>query len=219
VITHPIQLADGLWRWTARHPQWHPGGFGSEVASFAVRDDGDRLILVDPLVTDDGAGAVLDLLDALADGDVAIVITVPYHARSAESLAERYGATVHGHRATAKRFSDKRHVTEEPAPGGVSAHAIGKPRRSERPVHLPSHRALAFGDAVVEVDGELRMWCQDPLDDRRVAWYRDVFAPTLRPLLDLDVDRVLVTHGEPVLHDGRAALRSALEQPPWYHHG
>ena len=34
--TTPKQLADGLWRWTARHPEWHPGEFGSEVACFAL---------------------------------------------------------------------------------------------------------------------------------------------------------------------------------------
>jgi hypothetical protein len=28
---------------------------------------------------------------------------------------------------------------------------------------------------------------------------------------------VLVTHGEPVLHDGRAALAAALAAEPWYH--
>jgi hypothetical protein len=218
VITHPIQLADGLWRWTAGHPEWHPGEFGREVASFALRTDG-LLLLVDPLVTDDGACAVLDLLDELAGDEVAIVVTIPYHARSAEALAERLDATVHGHPATAKRFGDARRFTDAPAPGGVTAHAIGRPRRFERPVHLPSHRALAFGDAIVEVGGELRMWCQDPLDDDRAAWYRDAFAPTLEPLLDLDVERVLVTHGEPVLHGGRAALEAALRRPPWYHRG
>jgi hypothetical protein len=30
-------------------------------------------------------------------------------------------------------------------------------------------------------------------------------------LLDLPVERVLVSHGEPVLHDGRAALEHAVE--------
>ncbi len=180
----------------------------------------DRLLLlVDPLVTDEGAGAVLDLLDELAGDQVAILVTIPYHARSAEGLAERFDATIHGHPATAKRFRDGRRFTEAPAPGGVTAHAIGRPRRFERPVYVPSHRALAFGDAIVEVGGELRMWCQDPLDDHRVAWYRDVFAPTLQPLLDLDVERVLVTHGEAILHRGRAALQDALRRPPWYHHG
>jgi hypothetical protein len=220
VTTHPLQLADGLWRWTARHPDWHPGEFGREVASFAVRAD-DALLLVDPLVTDDGGPSVLDLLDELADEApaVAILVTIPYHARSAEPLAERFDATIHGHPATAKRFGDPSRFSEDGAPAGVTAHAIGRPRRYERPVHLPSHRALAFGDAVVETGGELRIWVQERLDDRKRAWYRDVFVPTLRPLLDLDVDRVLVTHGEPVLHGGRAALQAALDAEPWYHHG
>jgi hypothetical protein len=32
----------------------------------------------------------------------------------------------------------------------------------------------------------------------------------LRPLLELPVERVLVSHGEPVLRDGHAALRRLL---------
>jgi hypothetical protein len=45
------QLPEGLWRWTARHPEWHPGVFGAEVGSYALRA-GDELLLVDPLVLD-----------------------------------------------------------------------------------------------------------------------------------------------------------------------
>lgn len=37
----PEELTNGLWRWTARHPEWHPSGFDDEVASFALdTDDG-----------------------------------------------------------------------------------------------------------------------------------------------------------------------------------
>ena len=43
------ELTEGLWRWTARHPEWHPGEFGAEVASFAVQAGNDTL-LVDPLL-------------------------------------------------------------------------------------------------------------------------------------------------------------------------
>jgi hypothetical protein len=46
VITEPVP---GLWRWTARHPEWHPGDWGSAVASFAV-DAGDAALLIDPLI-------------------------------------------------------------------------------------------------------------------------------------------------------------------------
>jgi glyoxylase-like metal-dependent hydrolase (beta-lactamase superfamily II) len=152
----PTPLADGLWRWTARHPEWHAGEFGREVASLRT-DEG--LVLVDPLLPEE-PGSVLDALDA-------------------------------------------------------RAYAIGRPRRFEMPLHLPSHRALAFGDAVVETGGELRIWAQGRVDEKRHRFYRERFNPTLEPLLELDVERVLVTHGAPVLSGGAAELRRALEREPW----
>jgi hypothetical protein len=208
------ELAAGLWRWTARHEEWHPGEWGAEVASFALHA-GDATLLIDPLVPGEG------FLDHLVRGPVAILITIPYHTRSAEALSERYGATIHGHPAVAKRL---RNATFEPIegelPGGARAYPIGKPRRYETPIHLPSHDALAFGDALVATpEGELRLWAQERVDDRRARWYRDTFVPTLAPLLELKLERILVTHGEPVERDGSTALREALEKPPWYHHG
>jgi hypothetical protein len=213
------ELAGGLWRWTARHPEWHPGDWGGEVASFAL-DAGDATLLIDPLVTDD---AVLERLDALVRGPVAILITIPYHTRSAEPLRDRYGASVHGHPAVAKRLGETRgFVPIDPGaelPGGARAFVIGKPRRHEMPIHLPSHRALAWGDAVVTTPaGDLRLWHYERVDDKRIRWYRERFNPTLAPLLELDLERILVTHGEPILTGGAAALTEALEAPPWYLH-
>jgi hypothetical protein len=219
----PVDVAPGLWRWAARHPEWHPGRFGAEVASFAL-EAGEELLLVDPLLPVEDDGPVLDVLDRLATGrDVHVLITIGYHVRSAEPLSERYGARVWGPPNCASRLRDAGalRVLEPgvPGPAGVTAFAIGRPVRSERPLWLPSHNALAFGDAIVTTpDGELRLWAQHPLDDRRRRWYRDTFAPTLAPLLDLPVQRVLATHGAPVLDDGAAALRAALGRP-WFHRG
>jgi hypothetical protein len=214
------ELAPGLWRWTARHAEWHPGEWGAQVASFAV-DAGEATLLFDPLLPEDDA-ATLERLDALVgDRPAAIVVTIPYHTRSAEPLSERYDAPIHGHRAVGKRL---RHASRlrplDELPGGARAYAIGKPRRFETPVHLPSHRALVFGDAIVTTpDDDLRIWHTDRVDDDRARWYRDRFVPTLTKLRELDLERILVTHGEPVLHDGRAALEEALAARPWYHHG
>jgi hypothetical protein len=210
-------LAAGLWRWTARHPEWHPGEWGREVGSYAVRA-GDATLLIDPLVE------AADQLDEVVRGPVAILITIPYHTRSAEALRARHGGTIHGHRAVGRRLRDTTGFAPiEPGaalPGGARAYAIGKPRRYEMPIHLPSHRALAWGDAIVTTPaGELRLWHQDKVDAERIRWYRERFNPTLAPLLELDVERILVTHGEPVLRDARAALAHALATPPWYHHG
>ena len=41
------QLADGLWHWTARHPEWHPGEFGARVGCY-VAHEGGRTVIVDP---------------------------------------------------------------------------------------------------------------------------------------------------------------------------
>jgi hypothetical protein len=214
------ELARGLWRWTARHGQWHPGEWGAKVASFAL-DAGGVLLLVDPLLPEDDP-EVLERLDALAGGEVAILITIPYHTRSAEPLSDRYGAAIHGHAAVADRLSSTERFREldpgAPLPGGAQAFTIGRPRRFELPIHLPSHRALAFGDAIVTTpEGELRLWHGDRVDATRARWYRERFAPTLAPLRELDLERILVTHGEPVLRDGSAALAAALEAEPWYH--
>jgi hypothetical protein len=223
VTAAPEQLADGLWRWTARHPEWHPGEFGSEVASFALRA-GHETVLVDPLLPPEPE-PVLDLIERELGERLAILITIPYHVRSSEEIRHRFRGqvetTIWGHQACRKRLSeDAGFRAFEPGdelPVGVSAHRIGKPRRFETPLLLPSHRALAFGDAVAEVDGELRVWSGERVDKEVRAFYRERFNPTLEPLLELDFDRVLVTHGQPILGGGRKALDGALRSEPWYH--
>jgi hypothetical protein len=225
------QLAEGLWRWTARHPEWHPGEFGAEVACFAAQA-GDTTLLIDPLLpgeeaAEESRSPVLAVIEGTLGERLAILITIPYHVRSAEELWRRYRggaeATIHGHPAAAKRLEDRSAFRDiepgVPLPGGVTAHAIGKPRRYEMPLHLPSHAALVFGDAVAEADGRLVVWSTAKVDAKVERFYAQRFNPTLEPLLELDFDSVLVTHGEPLLGGGKRALREALDAKPWYHHG
>jgi hypothetical protein len=220
----PSEIAPKIWRWTARHPEWHPGEFGAEVASFAL-EAGDDLLLIDPIVPEDDAEPVLELLDGLTKGrTTSSLITIGYHIRSAEDLAKRFGGRIYGPHTCAKRLKDAKLLTDfapdTEGPAGTRTYGIGKPRRSERPIWIPSHGALAFGDALVtNPDGELRIWSHDPLDDRVRSFYRDSFAPTLDPLLELPIEHVLVTHGEPILGDGATALKKAVDAEPWYHHG
>jgi hypothetical protein len=213
------EVADGLWRWTTRHPEWHPRGFGDEVACFAARDDAGGLVVVDPLLPP-APDEVLALLDA-PRGPVVVVITIPYHVRDAAAVAERCGAEVLGHHAVARRLpaaTPFRAVTPEDddLPGGLRVFSIGRPRRYEQPVWLPSHRAVCFGDAVVEFDGALRVWTQGRAPGPETTrFYHERFAPTFARLLALDPERILVTHGAPVLTGGREALAAALAAPPW----
>jgi hypothetical protein len=224
-MSKPKRLAKDLWRWTARHPEWHPGEFGAEVASFAAHA-GDDTLLIDPLLPPE-PDAVLELIDGKLGERLSILITLPYHVRSSEDLRDRYKkhaeTTIWGHPACTKRLKKKAGFKpldpDTTLPAGVSAHPIGKPRRQETPLLLPSHNALVFGDAVAEYRGRLRVWAADRVDDKVERFYRERFNPSLKPLLELDFERVLVTHGDPVMKEGKKALRSALRSKPWYHRG
>src|SRR6476659_4169114 len=103
-----IEIAPNVWRWTRRHPEWHPGAFGAEVASFWMRDD-VGLVIVDPLL-DDKTDPVLHALGSNAFGTVRILISVPYHVRSAElvweHLSKRCDTAIFGHALCAKRLEN-----------------------------------------------------------------------------------------------------------------
>ena len=71
---------------------------------------------------------------------------------------------------------------------------------------LPAHGALVFGDVVLGAAGGVRL-CPESWLDGTLAQLKE----ELRPLLDLPVERLLVSHGEPVLADGRAALARLLD--------
>src|SRR5205814_7046020 len=82
------ELAPGIWRWTARHPEWHPGTFGAEVACFALTAPA-RTVLIDPLAPEP-AGGFWERLDGVVAGEVVVLITIPYHVRSAAAMCDRY---------------------------------------------------------------------------------------------------------------------------------
>ncbi len=180
------------------------------------------MLLLDPLVAA-VEDPVIGVLDNLVRSRVRILVTMPYHTRSSEWLWRRYRSTkarIYGHPAVSSRLGDVsgfEAITAGDDIAGVARfHAIGSPPRSQQPIEIPAVRALVFGDAVVETgDGELRVW-EDPVDseDRR-RWWHTRYLPTLQRLTDLDIDHVLVTHGQPAIGDGKAALQRALERAPW----
>ena len=212
----PLQeLASGLWRFTVTR-----NGIPPTMTAYALHDDGGT-ILVDPLVAGESEPLV-GALDEIVRGRVRILVTTPFHVRGSELLwrrwRHRHEVTIFGHELCATRLDDRsafRPLRGETLDGAVRAHSIGQPRRAEIPFELPSHRALAFGDTVLAVDGELRVWPRHRDGKRRRTWYEQRFLPTLSPLTKLDVERILVTHGEPVLHNGARALAASLARPPW----
>jgi hypothetical protein len=197
------ELRPGLFRWTAVHPEaapepttGSPDDWGPEVASVAYRAP-DALVLVDPLVPED-RGDLQEELDALVRRHarpVAIVTTLQFHRRSRDALADRYGATT----SRAKRDLPRDVET-------VILRGAG-----ETMVWLPKARALVPGDRLLGGDrGGVRLCPDSWMRYLPSGMRREELRAALRPLLELPVELVLVSHGEPVLEGGREAIAAAL---------
>ena len=91
-------------------------------------------------------------------------------------------------------------------PGGAEALPSG--RATEVVFWLPAHAAVVPGDVLLgDAGGGVRL-CPESWLPSGVAHAE--LRTALAPLLDLPVERVLVSHGAPVLEDGRNALAKAL---------
>jgi hypothetical protein len=213
------ELAPGLWRWTARHPDWKDGYDWSPIVGCFYVEADDVTLVVDPLVPDDEGERFWAALDRDVERrgvPVAVLLTETAHARSAGEVAARYDAEVWAHeRARDALGGAELHAVRpgDELPGGARSLDEGYGDTSGTPLFLPSHGALAPGDAIVEVEGELRVWwgVEGEEDERR---YREEFLPALRRWLELPIERVLVSHGEQRAF-GREDVAAALERPPW----
>jgi hypothetical protein len=196
-----VELRPGLFRWEARHPDAEanpdpdsPADWGPDVGCVAHVGP-DALALVDPLVPSDRPD-VREPLDELArERSVVILTTLQFHRRSRDELAVRYVAST----SRAKKS----------LPDGVETVQIRG--AGETMIWLPRHRALIPGDRLLGAErGGLRMcpesWLRYLPSRMRHPELRDA----LRPLLDLPVEMVLVSHGEPVLSAGRNAIARAI---------
>jgi glyoxylase-like metal-dependent hydrolase (beta-lactamase superfamily II) len=186
-----------LWHWEAPHPEWEPGErWGPEVSSYAM-DDGDRLLVFDPLALPS------EIEELAASRETAIVLTCPWHRREAFSLAARFGAPIY---VPPPDPSDL-----EPVPGhvfsagdrlpvGVEAFPGREP--NDLVLWVEGRRALVFGDTLMDRgDGLGLVFAAGP--DEPTAQIRE----GLQPLLELPVELVLPTHGPPT---DRATLVRAL---------
>jgi hypothetical protein len=200
-MMEPTQIRPGLYRWTAPHPGYEPdpepdspADWPEQVGCVAYQAP-DALVLVDPLVPDE----LWPVLDALAEGrPVAVLTTIGFHRRSRDAVVERYGA------------SSSR--AKENLPRSVETIPIR--RAGETMIWIPEHAALVPGDRILGGhDGGLRLCPESWLGYLQSGMTGEELREALRPLLELPIELVLVSHGEPVLAAGRAALSEALDVP------
>jgi glyoxylase-like metal-dependent hydrolase (beta-lactamase superfamily II) len=181
----------------AWHEEWQ-----QEVGSLALTSD-DGLILIDPLDPPAGVREPNHVL-----------LTVYWHNRSAGELSPtRVWASKRSAHPLRNRGVD---VTDpfqagDSLPAGIQAFQTARP--SEVVFWLPAQRSLAVGDVLLGAGAKPRATA-DPLRLCPERWlgratHADLRA-SLEPLLELPVERVLVSHGEPVLEGGREALERVL---------
>lgn len=217
------EIAPGLWRWTGYHDEWK-----EDVGSVYCETE-DGVVLVDPIVPPEDTERFWQALDrdvGRLDAPVHVLVTVFWHTRNAAAMVARYGARVWaptgGRAAIARRAGA---VTDafrpgDRLPGGLEAHRTV--RGGEVVYHIPEHATLVAGDVLLGgAEGEVRMCPESWLPSGR---RHSDLAESLRPLLELPIDRILVSHGRPVLECGGAALAraigagtSAVETPPKSH--
>jgi glyoxylase-like metal-dependent hydrolase (beta-lactamase superfamily II) len=208
--TAPEQIVAGLWQVEVPHPEWTEDEGGEEgweqvVRWWAVRS-AQGVVLVDPLIE------LWDSIDRLlvANGGCAgIVRTIHWHQRSVAEAAARYRAGVWA-RAPAND-SQPRPYDHDLGDGDElfgALRAIDVERADEIALWLPGQSALLFGDAMLRRSaGELRI-CPDSWTQPKGGSAR--LRELLRPLTELPVQHVLVSHGPHVLGDGLEALRAAI---------
>jgi hypothetical protein len=198
----PEEIAPGLFWWTAPHPDFEAQAVPDssedweQAVGSTMYETPEKVALIDPLLPSDDREPFLATLDALiAARPVSILTTNRWHRRDREELAERY------------RWTTTRAWNAVP-PGVVPRPLRGA---AETMYWLPGAAALVSGDRLLgDGSGGLRLPPQSWLESTQVD--RAGLAELMRPLLELPVERVLVSHGEPVLHDGRAAIARAIAE-------
>jgi len=199
-------VATGLWLWRVEHPDWAPYSQWEPLVTSTCVESGGEVAVLDPLAPPEDAAEVWERLDGRPPTCVAVL--KPDHVRDVDLFARAYEARAFGPELF---FPHDVPDTElEPIypgdelPGGLVALYDGR-GRNETPLWLPEQRALVFADALTAPGGELRVWS--------TPWHEERALPALRQLLELPVELVIVSHGEPV-HD-RTAFERALQRAPW----
>lgn len=215
------ELQPGLWHWQAPHPEWEADApWDQNVSSYAI-DDGERMLLFDPLGVPD------EIVGRAADRQTAIVLTAPWHERDSQGLVERLDVPVFT--PSPDTAEDLLRTYDFTAPEGwvspdvrwlvdgegeahwysagdrlpVGVEAFPGQKRNDLVLWVASHRAVVAGDTLADFG-------EGPQINPR--WLgggvtREQVVEGLRPLLERPVEHVLETHGG---HFDGGALERAL---------
>jgi hypothetical protein len=204
----PKEIVPGLYHWTATHPEIH-----IPVSSYYLERE---RVLLDPLLPEPGG---LEWLRRHGPPQH-ILLTNRLHSRHSARLVAAFGCTVWCPRAglshLAPELKARPFGPRTRLPGGAVAVRIGVLCPDESALLLPGVRAAAVADGVIrDGDGPLAfvpdgLLADAPADAERVK--RGLRA-AYRRLAARDFEHLLLAHGNPWLHEGRAALRAWAQTP------
>lgn len=192
------EIAPGLFHWTARHPK-----IRMDVSSYFLAPE---RVVIDPITPAQGLG----WFDEHGTPDH-VLLTIGHHDRDAWRFRETFGCVVHCSRHGLHRIEGRGDVEPfdvgDELPGGVVVQEVGALCPDEHALYVPAHRALACGDGVVQWPGsaELAFVPDAYMDDPERT--KAGLCAAYRRLLELDFEHLLLSHGDPVVGDGKEALR------------
>lgn len=217
------ELQPGLWHWESEHPEWTEGEPWDKVVSSYALDEGERLLLFDPLAVPREIG------ERATGRKLVVVLTAPWHERDARGLVERMGAAVFAPWPdTAEDLMEKYGLTAEQAGSGspdldwlladdsvemlmfsvgdrlpFGAEVFAGREHNDVVLWIEERGAVVAGDTLADFGRGLEIppeWIRDGVT-------REEIAAGLRPLLERRVEIVLTAHSGPT---DRAALERAL---------
>jgi glyoxylase-like metal-dependent hydrolase (beta-lactamase superfamily II) len=181
--------------WLAPHPDWEPTeDWDEEVPVVRYETDSD-LVLIDPFLPRDGR------FDAHRK-QVRVLLTQPAHYRGTDDFVERYGASVWVPPRAAWRRRPNPATTGELPPGIEAIELDGEPQQVV--FFIRDHGTLVTGDVLSGTGGRLHVFV-DEADPERLL-------PALEELANLPIERVIIPHGDAILADGAARIRSAVAE-------
>lgn len=197
------EILDGVFIWSRLS---EPHGYDFNGHFFRHRDGN---LVIDPIEPEAG-----DLEQLMSEGVARILITNRNHSRAANTVRDATGARTAIHPLDARHARAQGCVIEDPLTHGevigslVVTPAAGK-SLGEVAFHWPSHRVLVVGDAVIgNPPGRCSLLPEAKLDDP------PRLRESLRALLELDFDCLLVGDGTPILSEAKARLEQLVATFP-----
>jgi glyoxylase-like metal-dependent hydrolase (beta-lactamase superfamily II) len=205
-MTEPREIAEkvevvvaGVYHWRI-----HNSNIGGAISSSHAVEDGDGIVMVDPVQLADAA------LGRLAR-PAAVVLTARCHQRSAWRYRSQFGIEVWlpEDAEAADEEPDRRYREGEALPGGLVALRTPGPEWPHYSFLLEREPGVLFCSDLIgsrgggALDFVPPQFHEDPAETRR----------SVERLLDLPFTVLCLDHGAPITDDPQAALRELLGRP------